>query len=123
MAKKFNFKDNDLKLEIEGETFKLDTSNPELISRVVDFGNEATKRAKELENEDSYVEALEQLIAFCTDSIDTILGEKASKRIWKDRSVSLFDAMDVINYIIASVKEDREDKFNKYTPNRAQRRS
>lgn len=123
MVKKFEFKDNDLKLDIAGEKFKIDTTNIKLVERVSSFGKVATKLSKELEGREDYVQALKETIDFCQGSIDSILGKGATKQIFKNREVSLLDLLDVINYIMAQVKEDRDKKFQVYSPNRAQRRA
>lgn len=123
MVKKFEFKDNNLTLDISGAKFKIDTSDPELVARVLKFGEEAEEKANKIGKKEDFSKALEDMIEFCTTSIDTILGKGASKEIWGNRPITFFDALDVINYIMDSVKEDRSKKFNKYTPNRAKRRS
>lgn len=123
MVKRFEFKDNKLKLDIAGNIFELDTANPELIKRVLDFSEEAQEKAKELSGKENYVEALEETIQFCLDSIDCMLGEGASRKIFEGRKVGLFDCLDVINYIVSETKADRDSKFQAYSPNRAQRRA
>ncbi len=123
MTKKFEFKNNNLKLDIAGNIFEFDTTNPELIKRVLDFSEEAQEKSKELSGRDDYVEALEETIQFCLDSIDSMLGEGASKKIFAGRKVGLFDCLDVINYVVSETKADRDSKFQAYSPNRAQRRA
>ena len=121
--KTFEFKDNRLRLDIAGNIFELDTSNPEVIERILNFANEAQNKRAELAAKEDYVEALRETIQFCLDTIDTRLGEEASQKIFAGRTVGLFDCLDVINYIVAMVKEDREARFQAYAPNRVQRRA
>lgn len=123
MVKKFEFKNNDLELDIAGNKFYLDTTNPTLIEKVLEFAKEAEAKAEELKNKDDYVEELKTTIQFCLEAIDNILGEGSSEMIFQGRKVGLFDALDVLNYIIQSVKKGREDKFKEYSPNRAARRA
>ena len=122
MTRKFEFKNNNLKLDIAGVTFEVDATNVEFVKRVTQFGKDATSKAKELGEEEDYAQAVGKLIGFCVESIDAILGEGAANEIFKDREVGLFDALDVVNYIVSEVKTDRETKFKAYTPNRAERR-
>jgi len=121
--KTFEFKDNRLKLDIAGNIFELDTANPGVIERILNFANEAQNKGAELAAKEDYVEALRETIQFCLDTIDTILGEEASQKIFAGRTVELFDCLDVINYIVTMVKEDREARFQAYAPNRVQRRA
>lgn len=123
MVKKFEFKNNDLELDIAGNKFCLDTTDPTLIEKVLEFAKEAEAKAEELKNKDDYVEELKTTIQFCLEAIDNILGEGSSEMIFQGRKVGLFDALDVLNYIIQSVKKGREDKFKEYSPNRAARRA
>lgn len=123
MVKRFEFKDNKLKLDIAGNIFELDTANPELIKRVLDFSEEAQEIATELSNKEDYAEALEEAIQFCIDAIDKILGEDASKKIFANRKVTFFDCLDVINFVVSEVNEFRQQKFQQYSPNRAIRRA
>lgn len=123
MVKKFDFQNNNLKLDIAGHIYEIDTTDPVLVKRVLDFANEAQALSKEMDKKEDYVQALEDTITFCLDSIDKILGEDTSKEIFTGRKVGLFDCLDVINYITSEVKADRESKFKVYSPNRAARRA
>lgn len=119
---KFEFKKK-LVLDIAGEQFEVDSSSPELIENVMEFSDKAMKISSEIGQSENYTEALKDTIQFCCDSIDTILGEGATKSIFKDRKISLFDALDVLNYITDEINKDRDSKFKQYSPNRAQRRT
>lgn len=121
MARKFEFKNNDLKLDIAGSVFYVDTTNPELIERVLDFAKRAQSMAEELSNKEDYVKELKETISFCLDAIDSILGEGASSKIFEGRKVGLFDCLDVISYIIQEINEGKDNKFSEYSPNRAKR--
>lgn len=123
MARKFEFKDNVLKLDIAGNIFDIDTSNPDLVKNILTFAKGAEEKAEQLQNVDDYVDQLEAAIELCLTSIDAILGEGASDKIFAGRNVSLFDCLDVINYIVVEIKNDREEKLKIYSPNRAQRRT
>lgn len=123
MAKKFVFKDNNLKLDIAGNIFELDTTDVELIRRIQEFSREAQQIAQAMTEKDDYAEALEDTIRFCLDTIDNILGEGSSEKIFTGRKVGLLDCLDVIQFITAEVNEDRASRFQVYSPNRAQRRA
>ncbi|MCR1897815.1 hypothetical protein NSA47_02280 [Irregularibacter muris] len=123
MAKRFEFKNNNLKLDISGHLFEFDTTNPELVKRVLTFSEDAQKLSNELTKREDYVVALEETIEFCIKTLDSILGEGASKKIFVGREVGLFDCLDIINYLMDEVKADRDTKFQAYSPNRPQRRA
>lgn len=123
MANKFEFKSNDLELDIAGKLFYVDTTDPELIERVLDFAKGAQTMAEELKGKEDYVEELKGTISFCLDAIDSILGEGSSDKIFEGRKVGLFDTLDVISYIVNSMNEGKDNKFLEYSPNRAQRRA
>lgn len=123
MAKKFEFSNNNLELDILGNIYELDVTDPETLRRILNFADEAKVKGEELETREDYVDALEETIQFCLDTIDSILGEGESKKIFKGQKVSLFNALDVINYIVTEVKDHNNQKFKAYSPNRAQRRA
>lgn len=128
MAKIFEFRNNNLEIEIAGNTFEIDIADTELMSKITGFSKEATELSNRLleqskdENAD-YGKALEEAIQFVVGAIDMMLGEDASKKIFKGRKVSFFDALDVVNFIVDEYNTKRKDNFNKYSPNRAQRRA
>lgn len=123
MGKRFEFRDNGLKLDIVGNIFEIDTADPQLIKDIQDFSIEAQKKAEELSKREDYAKALEEAIQFCIDAIDKILGEDASKKIFANRKVNFFDCLDVIDFIVSEVNEFRQQKFQQYSPNRAMRRA
>nr|DAQ38492.1 MAG TPA: tail assembly chaperone [Caudoviricetes sp.] len=126
MVKKFEFSSNLLELDIAGEVFQIDTTNPRLIESAEKYGikmQEYSKKAEEIAKEHGNAKAMEDMIQICVDAIDVILGEGATKKIFKERKVNFFDCIDVINFVTAEIEKSRENKLQKYSPNRAQRRA
>lgn len=126
MVKKFEFGNNLLELDIAGEVFQIDTTDPKLIENAEGYGkkmqeyaNKAEERAKEIGN----AKAMEEMIQICVDSIDIILGEGATKKIFKDRKINFFDCIDIINFVTAEIQQARNNKLQQYSPNRAERRA
>jgi hypothetical protein len=126
MVKKFEFGKNLLELDIAGEIFKIDTTSPELIEsaeecgkNMQEYANKAEERAKEIGN----AKAMEEMIQICVNSIDIILGEGATKKIFKDRKINFFDCIDIINFVTAEIQQARNSKLQQYSPNRAERRA
>ena len=123
MTRKFEFRTNTLELDIAGHIFEIDPTNPRLIQEIQTFALEAQKKVEELSERRDYAKALEEVIQFCIDAIDKILGEDASKKIFANREVTFFDCLDVINFIVSETNEFRQQKFQQYSPNRAMRRA
>ena len=123
MARKFEFRDNYLKLDIAGNVFEVDVTNPETMETITKFADEALKKSEELKKEQHYTTSLRDGIGLCLRTIDAILGDGASEKIFEGRSVGLLDCLDVINYINTEVARGKEDAFRAYSPNRAQRRA
>jgi len=123
MARKFEFKKNTLELDIAGNIFELDTTDVEVVERIQAFAKDAQRLAQEMRQKDDLTEALKDTIQFCLDSIDSILGEGASEKIFAGRKVGLYDCLDVMAFISNEVNEDRASRFQAYSPNRAQRRA
>lgn len=122
MAKQFEFKKG-LQLDIAGNVFEVDTTDPDVMRNVLEFADGAKDMAEGLKDIDNYVEQLEDTIKLCLTAMDAILGDGASEKIFEGRKVGLMDCLDVMNYIIAEIKEDRGERLKMYSPNRAQRRS
>ena len=122
MAKQFEFKKG-LQLDIAGNVFEVDTTDPDVMRNVLEFADDAKDMAEGLKDVDNYVEQLKDTIKLCLTAMDAILGEGASEKIFEGRKVGLMDCLDVMNYIIKEITEDREERFKIYSPNRAQRRS
>lgn len=125
MVKKFEFGKNLLELDIAGEIFQIDTTDPRLIENAEEYGkqmqeyaNKAEERAEEVGN----AKAMEEMIQICVDSIDIMLGEGATKKIFKDRKINFFDCIDIINFVTAEIQQVRNNKLQQYSPNRAERR-
>lgn len=128
MARKFEFQNNNLELEIAGNLFEIDIADKEMVKALINYHAEsmaiADKLSKEAKKEDAdYSKALHECIELVIKGIDSTLGEGSSKKIFKNREVRLFDALDVMNFILNEYNQARDKNFNKYSSNRAQRRA
>lgn len=102
-----------LKLDIAGEVFYVDSSDIQMIKEIDRFAKEAIGLADKGQKEG--VEALEEVINYCVEFVDTILGEGATKKIFKDRRVSLFDLLSLIEFLAERISEDRVERLKNYT--------
>ena len=126
MVKKFEFGKNLLELDIAGEIFQIDTTDPRLIENAEEYGKKMQKyanRAEERAKEAGSGKAMEEMIQICVDFIDIILGEGATKKIFKDRKINFLDCIDIINFVTAEIQQVRNNKLQQYSPNRAERRA
>ena len=123
MARRFEFRDNTLKLDIAGNIFQIDATAPETVQQIQKFAVEAQERATKLAKRDDFFEAMKEVIQFCLDTIDSILGAGAAEKIFAGRKINLYDCLDVINFIIEEIEADREERFKAYSPARVQRRA
>lgn len=123
MDNKFVFQDNGTVLDFGTAKFVVDVTDPDLIDKVLTFAKGAQDKAKELKDNEDYVEGLREIIKFSLGSIDSMLGEGASEEIFKGRKVSMMDAIQVLDYITEEVKKGKETAFKPYSPNRAERRA
>lgn len=126
MVKKFEFGKNLLELDINGVKFEIDTTDPKLIGNAEKYGiemQEYADKSEERAKKAGNAKTMEEMIQICVDSIDMMLGEGATKKIFKDRKVNFFDCIDIINFVTAEIGKARENKLQQYSPNRAQRRA
>ena len=123
MARRFEFRDNTLELDIAGNIFQIDATAPETVQQIQKFAVEAQERATKLAKRDDFSEAMKEAIQFCLDTIDSILGTGAAEKIFTGRKINLYDCLDVINFIVEEIEADREERFKAYSPTRVQRRA
>jgi len=122
----FQFRNHDLVLDIAGHSFTLDTSKSDFNDRVKAFGQEAIEKAKVLNGKNVGVEALEEAFKFTLQAIDNILGEGSADIIFEGRKSDIFDAIDVLGFVIGKVNEKNTERINEYVgnyTNRAQKRA
>ena len=124
MVREFRF-DDDIQLKIMGEEFSLDSSDPALIAALKKFEVEGQEFAKKMEKDKqkTEVDRIVEMAKYCVVVIDSILGENASKKIFKDTPVTFFKAIGIIRYISSEIDTGTDKVLDKYSPNRAQRRS
>ncbi len=118
----FQFKDNVIHLDIAGSVFNINYTE-DLLINIKNFYEKATIQAKEIRDSKDYSETLSKSIELFKETIDSICGEGATNKIFKDREANLYDLIDVINYIYTEVANFQREKKNKYSANRVQRRS
>jgi|GEM_PF-1826496 len=133
----FQFKSRELNLDVAGVKFVIDLSKEGSADKLVEVGTNAVKKAEELRSipddgltdEEKARQALaivKEATKFTLSAIDKILGEGASDKIFEGRIVDYYDSIDVLGYVINSVKQANANRIaersGQYT-NRAQKRA
>ena len=122
--KKFEFQNNDITIEMLGQTLTADAAEIECELSVAhrelsEFG----VRAQRGEADKKEIEAL--LESACI-RIDKAFGKGTAEKIFENRKVSYHDMCDVVVYIIAACNEfekGKEGLYNAYNGNREERRA
>lgn len=120
MAKNFTVQ-NDVQLEIYGVEFSFDSTDLAILKKINDFAEQAQDYGDTVIERTDYITALEETIQFTLDAIDSVLGEGASKKIFKDTSVSLNKALSIMDYISNEVHKARTKSMAQFSPARTKR--
>lgn len=120
MAKQFKFRDHRTEIKIEDQTFHVDGTDPKILRKLENFGREAQEQSF-LTGEESRVEEVEKTMEFMKSSIDDILGEGASEDIFRGRSVSFFDMLDLLEFLKDQILTGQDEKFEQYSSKRVER--
>ena len=124
----FQFNDNIIHLDIAGVNFDINYT-PQLLKDSKEFGEKAMAKSKDLDvkkSREEYNKAIDESINLMKDTINLICGEGATDKIFKNRQDNFYDYIDVVKYIQGEVikfQNKNKDRFDKYSPNRAQRRA
>lgn len=111
MGRKFEFKRNELELDISGKKFTVDVTSPILHKRITEFA----EKASSFDTATNSPEALEEIMEFMSQSIDAVLGKDATLLIFDGRVVKFFDLLDVMQFIVEEIRVYRETKNKQYS--------
>lgn len=115
MRKRFEFKNNNVVLDICGEEFSVSLT-ADIMGEISDISLEAAKQLKELSSKS--VNAKEKITETCKyleNKIDVLLGNGATRQIFKQRRINLLDLTDVLNYVIAEINTSINAKVEYYS--------
>ncbi|WP_195376725.1 DUF6673 family protein [Anaerotruncus rubiinfantis] len=122
MVKKFEFGSSRLDLDIAGNTFSISVADAGLAERLSRFGEEAIERSQNIRESEDVARQLAEACDFCDRTLDGVLGGGASEKIFSGREKDLFERIEVMNFLIDEINAFREERLQKYSPNRAARR-
>lgn len=109
----FEFRKNDLDIEIAGNIFPIDY-NVDFQNRCLEFSKNTMAMAEEIEKSNNDAEAVDKTCKYCKEAINTLLGdETASEKIFAGRKDKLTDCIDVISYIFNEVENYKNTEVNK----------
>ncbi|UWD43268.1 hypothetical protein NYU56_18460 (plasmid) [Clostridioides difficile] len=127
MSIKFERKNSIRDMEILGEKFEVDFSRDEIAIVLAEVSDNMTNIEKGLDIEEGTIkrattEILEKLKEEARRGINIILNDDtACERIFKDNnSMALHE--EVYDFLVTQYSKYKEKRFEKYAPNRAQRR-
>ena len=109
----YQFGGNDIKLDIAGEKFTV-VYGASLLKRMQNLG----EKNKELQEDSNNIE---KAINLFKSAIDSICGDGAVKKIFKDREINYYDLIDIIEYISKEVSDFQAKKNKKYNISRVAR--
>lgn len=111
MSKKFKFKDNSLKLEIEGHEFTIDVD--EYIGNVekVEYFTNMAAKVQGLTGKDK--NEIEKIIKVCTEAVNEILGEGAIDKIFEKNKMTPLRLIELISFLSDEINEFRIDNVMK----------
>ncbi|MCC0752661.1 hypothetical protein KGF47_18235 [Clostridioides sp. ZZV13-5731] len=127
MSIKFERKNSIRDMEILGEKFEVDFSRDEIAIVLAEVSDNMTSIEKGLDVEEGTVkrattDILEKLKEEARRGINIILNDDAAcERLFKNNnSMALHE--EVYDFLVTQYSKYKEKRFEKYTPNRAQRR-
>lgn len=112
--REFNFRDAKVKMKIAGHVFEVDMGDGALKQQFATFSQRALEYSKALQSSEDAAKTLEEATQFVLTSIDGILGQGASEKIFEGRAIDLADATDVVNYILQSLNQARLKRLQRY---------
>ena len=108
----FNFRDQNIRLEICGEFYNIPVTS-DLMNSVKEVGQELAESGKAVADEKD----VEALCEKCAGFVDKLLGEGADERICRGRVRNIYDYIDLLTYIsngITAFTRQRTPKNNPY---------
>ena len=112
----FEFKNNAVELEINGQNFSIELTN-DVILACDQLRDGAGTLVEGLGNPQNAEEAKEKLIKTCNflaKGIDNILGEGSAKKIFGTKSITLLNLTDVVFFIRKEIMSALKTKAMEY---------
>lgn len=118
MAKRFDFKDNTVELNIAGNIFNVDPTNADFVEKAVKVADNSVNMFNKTKSEELTAETIEKMIKEVLNMIDELLGENASNKIFANRTINMLDVIDVLDFIVQETTSTVDSKLSRYTIDR-----
>jgi hypothetical protein len=116
----FSFSNSILELDIAGTTFAVDTGLKDTMEKCAAFAKGAAERSAALGADNAGQDQIEQATQYVLSCVDDLLGAGASQKIFAGRTTDIIDAVDIMNYVLKEIVQQRSKRFERYLPNRQQ---
>lgn len=121
---KFEFGRKTVTLEICNKTYTIE-DDKKLDKKLFDFGVRVQEKASDIDlnsnDYDYYVKVSKSLCDEFYNLLDSMLGDNASKEIFKDRMYDIEDCFSLSNFIREELDNQRAKRMSKYSTSRIQR--
>jgi len=124
--REYQFNNQNIELRIAGHVFTVNPAEGNFMKKLAEVKKDAElhlKKTKETAKTDDILTAFNDAVSFLKSSIDALLGEGSSDRIFQDRSENLLDLIDVLAFISDTVTEETQSRTVGSYVNRAQKRA
>lgn len=110
---KFEFKNNSVELEINGQIFSVELTNEILLS-CDNISEEARAILKNLEKYKNAKIILVQACDIMVEGIEGIIGKGSVSKIFGEKAITLFDLTDILLFIRTEVASALQKKITEY---------
>lgn len=120
----FEFSKKIINIKICNKTYSLEDTN-KLEEKSVSFGEKMKTKAKNISEKNDYEYLKKATLNLCNDCynfIDDLLGQGASKEIFKNRMYDIEDCTSLLDFIHTEIENQRSQRLNKYSNERIKRK-
>lgn len=110
---KFEFKNNNVELEINGQIFSVELTNEVLLS-CDSIGEKARAILKKLDKNEDEKNVLVQACDVMVEGIEGIIGEGSVSKVFGEKAITLFDLTDILIFIRVEVAAALQKKLAEY---------
>lgn len=114
----FTFGSNQIDIEIEGKTYKV-ANTYGLDKKMAEVRQECIKYADAIDRTDAKEESeiFDVFFSFVRETVDGLLGNHVFDQIFEDKELDVYEATDVMMYIVNTIQQYRTNKYGNYSGN------
>ena len=110
---KFEFKNNNVELEIHGQIFSIELTN-EILLNCDNISEKSRAILENLEKNKDEKNVLVQACDIMVKGIEDIIGEGSVSKIFGEKAITLFDLTDILIFIRVEVATALQKKITEY---------